>query len=133
MTPNNGLERTVDYCRPHPGCQQVVGWLCMRQAASWSAAQRELYATYESIPTYVEVRNEYPVLDQNARGLPGLRNRCLRKWHGRAHPVLNSPHVGHLISGHANSDCRLLSGWPVLGRRYLATDWEVAFVAAWQE
>ena len=40
MMPNNALERTVDYRGPHPGCQQVVGWLCMRQAAAWPAAQR---------------------------------------------------------------------------------------------
>jgi hypothetical protein len=39
--PNNALERTVDYRGPHPGCQQVVGWLCMRQAAAWPAAQRD--------------------------------------------------------------------------------------------
>jgi hypothetical protein len=38
-TANNALERTVNYRGPHPGCQPVVGWLCMRQAASWSAAQ----------------------------------------------------------------------------------------------
>jgi predicted RNase H-like HicB family nuclease/predicted RNA binding protein YcfA (HicA-like mRNA interferase family) len=25
--PNNALERTVDYRGPHPGCQQVVGWI----------------------------------------------------------------------------------------------------------
>jgi hypothetical protein len=36
---NNALERTVAYRGPHPGCQRVVGWLCMRQAASWPAAQ----------------------------------------------------------------------------------------------
>jgi hypothetical protein len=41
MRSNNALERTVDYRGPHPGCQQVVGWLCMRQAASWPAAQRD--------------------------------------------------------------------------------------------
>jgi hypothetical protein len=39
MTANNALERTVDYRGPHLGCQQVVGWLCMRQAAMWPAAQ----------------------------------------------------------------------------------------------
>jgi RecA-family ATPase len=38
-THNNALERTVAHCGPHPGCQQVVGWLCMRQAAMWPAAQ----------------------------------------------------------------------------------------------
>jgi hypothetical protein len=40
MPANNSLERTVDYRGPHPGCQQVAGWLCMRQAAAWPAAQR---------------------------------------------------------------------------------------------
>jgi len=39
MTANNTLERTVDYRGLHPKRQQVVGWLCVRQAASWSAAQ----------------------------------------------------------------------------------------------
>ena len=39
MTPNNTLELTVDYRGPHPRCQPIVGWLCMRQAAMWSAAQ----------------------------------------------------------------------------------------------
>src|SRR5471030_1163161 len=43
LTPNKALERTVGYRGPHPGCQQVVGWLCMRQAAAWSAAQRDRY------------------------------------------------------------------------------------------
>jgi hypothetical protein len=38
---NNALERTVGYRGPHAGCQPVVGWLCMRQAASWPAAQRD--------------------------------------------------------------------------------------------
>ena len=40
MPANNSLERTVDYRGPHPGCQQVAGWFCMRQAAAWPAAQR---------------------------------------------------------------------------------------------
>ena len=40
MLPNNALERTMDYRGPQPGCQQAVGWLCMRQAAGGSAAQR---------------------------------------------------------------------------------------------
>ena len=39
LLPNNALERTMDYRGPHLGCQQVVGWLCIRQAAAWSAAQ----------------------------------------------------------------------------------------------
>jgi hypothetical protein len=39
MLSNNTLERTVDYRGPHPGFQPAVGSLCMRQAASWSAAQ----------------------------------------------------------------------------------------------
>jgi hypothetical protein len=39
MTPNNALKWTLDYRGPHPGCQQVVGWLCMRQAAASAAAQ----------------------------------------------------------------------------------------------
>jgi hypothetical protein len=39
LLPNNALERTVDYRGPHPGYQPVVGWLCMRQAAIWPAAQ----------------------------------------------------------------------------------------------
>ena len=39
VMPNNALERTVKDRGPHPGCQPVVGWLCMRQAALWPAAQ----------------------------------------------------------------------------------------------
>jgi len=37
---NNALER-LDCFGPHPGCQQVVGWLCMRQPASWPATQQD--------------------------------------------------------------------------------------------
>jgi hypothetical protein len=39
VMPNNSFERTVGQVGPHPGCQQVVGWLCMRQAAVWPSAQ----------------------------------------------------------------------------------------------
>jgi hypothetical protein len=37
--PDNALERTVDIRGPHPGCQRVVGLLCVRQAATQPAAQ----------------------------------------------------------------------------------------------
>ena len=39
MLSNNAFERAGIYRGSHPGCQQVVGLLCMRQAARCAAAQ----------------------------------------------------------------------------------------------
>lgn len=39
MTANRALERTQGYREPRADCEQVVGWLCVRQAAAGPAAQ----------------------------------------------------------------------------------------------